>query len=476
MTASPDPTPVERAAKARRRWGDSTIVKLAALALLVLLLLIPVSSVTDLIRERMGRQAEVAAEIAGSWGGAQTLSGPILAVPYSVTVEHVTVHERGDDPDPEERTVRRTEETYTRVLYALPSNLSWQAEIEPEIRYRGLFEVVVYEARLTVSGVFERPSIEGPAERLEVHWDRAALLLGVPDVRGLQKRARLRWSDREIDFLPGTGGGELLASGIHAPLGDWGDGPPGEAVPFGFELDLRGSGDLFFVPVGEETRVEMSSPWPSPGFGGAFLPREREIRPEGFTASWSVPHFARDYGQVWSDEQRAAGRLAASAFGVSLVLPADAYQQTERSVKYAVLFILLTFGTFFLLELLSPERLHAVQYLLVGFALCVFYVLLLALGEHLGFNLAYLLAATATVGLIGGYSWSILASGRRAAVVLGALAALYGLLYLLLKLEDYALLFGAVGLFAALALAMRLTRHLDWYSLSFRSRERGASA
>lgn len=466
MEPNADPRPVEPTVRARRRWGDHTAVKLAVLALLVLLLLIPVARVTGLIRERMSRQYEVESEIAGIWGGSQTLLGPILAVPYTVTEERVTVEESGRRTA--ESTVQRTETfTYSRVLYALPAEVAWQARLEPEIRYRGLFEVVVYEARLAVTGVFARPAFDESA-RTVVHWERAKLVLGVPDVRGLQRRARLAWGGREVDFLPGTGGVELLASGIHAPLPDWGGA--GERVPFSFELLLRGSGDLHFLPAGEETRVDLSSPWTSPGFGGAFLPAEREIGAEGFTAAWSVPYFGRSYGQSWSDQAVAVDQLANSAFGVSLVLPADAYQQTERAVKYAVLFILLTFGTFFLLELLSPGRLHAMHYLLVGFALCVFYVLLLALGEHLGFTPAYALAAAATAGLIAGYSRSILGSRGRAAVVLAALAALYGFLYVLLRLEDYALLLGAVGLFVALATLMVLTRHLDWRSLTFRPR------
>ena len=242
-------------------------------------------------------------------------------------------------------------------------------------------------------------------------------------------------------------------------------------MPFSFELALRGSGDLRFQPAGMETRVELESPWPAPGFTGAFLPGERRIGETGFTASWKVPYYGRDYPQVWRDTDVEASALERSAFKVSLVLPANAYQQTERSVKYAALFIALTFATFFLLELLSPARLHAVQYLLVGFALCLFYVLLLALAEHLGFAPAYAVAAAATVGLIAAYCRSILGGLRWAGVMLACLTALYGYLFVVLRLEDYALLLGALGLFAVLALVMRLTRDLDWFTLQFHSRE-----
>lgn len=454
-----------------RRWGDNAFVKLATLALLVLLLLIPVARVTGLVRERMGRQSEVASEIAGAWGGGQTLIGPLVTVPYKVTREWETVEQEPGRRGEPGAAVRRTGTTTTdHLLHALPAEVAWQVRVEPEIRRRGLFEVVVYEARLAVTGVFELPRPETADGEVRVDWERAALDLGVPDVRGLQQRARLTWGGREVEFLPGAGAAAVVGPGIHAPLPELAGAAPGDRVPFSFELVLRGSGDLRFLPAGEETRVAIASPWRSPGFGGAFLPAEREIGPDGFTASWRVPYFGRAYGQTWTGDAVTAGDLHGSAFGVSLVLPADAYQQTERSVKYAVLFILLTFGTFFLLELLSPERLHAMQYLLVGFALCVFYVLLLALGEHLGFATAYAAAAAATALLIAGYSWSILASRRWAAVVLAALSGLYGYLYVLLRLEDFSLLLGALGLFAAIGLLMRLTRHLDWYTLTFRGR------
>jgi inner membrane protein len=328
--------------------------------------------------------------------------------------------------------------------------------------------VVVYEARLEVDGVFVMPRPVETDGEVQVAWDRAALAVGIPDVRGLQERASLTWGERESRFLPGSGRTAVAGPGIHAPLPALDGVAPGERIPFSFELVLRGSGELRFLAAGEETRVSMASSWASPSFDGAFLPARRKVTRDGFTAAWRVPYFGRSYGQTWTGDEVTAEQLTGSAFGVSLVLPADAYQQTERSVKYAVLFILLTFGTFFLLELLSPERLHAVQYLLVGFALCVFYVLLLALGEHLGFGLAYAAAAAATAILVAGYSRSILGSRRWAAVVLAALAVLYGYLYVLLRLEDFSLLLGALGLFAAIALLMRLTRHLDWHSLTFR--------
>lgn len=454
--------------KSIRRLGDSTFVKLAALGFLVLLLLIPVARVTGLVRERMMRQHGVEAEIASLWGPSQTLLGPVLSVPYVTLEEEVTVKQE-EEGEPG-ATVERTQRKVRHHLQVLPTEIEWTGSIEPQIRSRGLFQVVVYEARLQARGTFDRPGWDGLDGTPE--WSRAHLSLGVSDVRGLQERIELHWGDQAIGFLPGTAGVVSLDGGIHAPLPAWSRDAAGEplqkTIPFQFDLTLRGSGQLLFLPAGEDTRVKLSSTWPDPGFTGAFLPAEREISEEGFAASWQVPFFGRSYGQHWVDDRVDVLALQASVFGVDLVLPADAYQQTERSVKYAILFVLLTFGTFFLLELLSPVRLHAVQYLLVGFALVLFYVLLLAFAEHLGFGLAYSLAATAITCLISAYGRSILASARWALMLFACLGTLYGYLYVLLRLEDFALLLGAGGLFVALALVMRLTRHLDWYKLEFR--------
>ncbi|HXT20739.1 MAG TPA: cell envelope integrity protein CreD, partial [Thermoanaerobaculia bacterium] len=247
----------------------------------------------------------------------------------------------------------------------------------------------------------------------------------------------------------------------------------GNRIPFSLTLAVRGSEALHLLPLGDETTAELSSSWPHPSFAGAPLPRTRTAdSTHGFTASWSVPYFGRMYPQRWRGDQIDAAMLGAqledSKFGVTLLRPADPYQQTERAVKYAVLFILLTFTTVFVLELLSPVRLHPMQYLLVGAALCLFYLLLLALAEHLGMGRAYAVATAATVSLVTLYTRAVLAGWARAVAVGAVLAGLYGWLYTVLRAEDYALLLGALGLFATLAVVMFLTRRLDWATLRFR--------
>lgn len=469
---------MENRAEAPRRWTDSTPVKLAVLGFVVLLLLIPVAKVTGLIRERAERKTFAALEVAGAWGGAQAITGPILAIPYREIVKPTDEEIK----DALKAGLKRPQPWIVPWTgYFLPQTISWRGTIEPEIRKRGIFEAVVYQTRLIAEGTFAAPDLEalGIKPSDEVLWHQARLMVGVGEVRGLQERAVLTWSGVQHPFLPGTTDSELLPAGLHAPLAltplAHTPGAPtgGEPIPFRFELVLRGSGDLHFFPAGEETKVELTSPWASPSFGGAFLPAERRLSEQGFQASWRIPFLARGVPQQWAGQQVQSHQLAGSLFGVSLFLPADSYQKIERSVKYAVLFILLTCLTFFLIELVSPVRLHAVHYLLVGCALVLFYLLLLALSEHLGFGRAYALAAAASSGLIAAYARSILASVRWAATLLALLAGLYAYLYGLLRAEETSLLMGSIGLFVILSLVMFLTRKLDWRRLEFR---RAASA
>jgi len=441
---------IESGLKTGARAGWRSAVKLVVLGFLVLVLLIPVASVLGLVREREGRACEVREEIGSVWGREQTLGAAVLSLPFPGGLRGVS------------------------HLHLLPTEVRWSGEVAPRIRARGIFEVPVYEARLSASGWFDVPDVETlEVAPSMVDWNGATLTLGVGDLRGIQDRAELVWGGRRLPFEPGSASGVLVPSGLNVVVGG-GAVRPGARIPFSFELTLRGTETLHFLPLGEMTSVRLASPWPDPGFDGAFLPRERELGPSGFRAHWSVPYFGRGYAQSWRDDESDANALqlaaADSAFGVTLVRPADQYQQTERSVKYAVLFIGLTFTGLFLLELLSSVRLHPVQYLLVGFALCLFYVLLLALAEHVGFLVAYAMASAAVVGLVSLYGRSLLGGWRRVAPLAGTLTALYAYLYSLLVAQDHALLLGAVGLFAVLAAVMYLTRNLNWWTLRF---ERG---
>ena len=437
------------------RGAWRSVVKLGLIGFLGLLLLVPVTQVLGLVRERQQREREVQAELARLWGGAQTVGALVVAAPL------------------------RAETGPVEWVHFLPAEVSWTGTLRPERRSRGIFEVTLYEADLTARGWFRRPDpmMLGVAPE-RVDWDRAVAVLALEDPRGLASRPTLRWQGSVRSFLPGVGPLVGLCSGVQAPLGAGAFDPAlaaSERMDFAVDLVLHGSESLQVLPFGELTRADLGARWSHPSFVGAPLPRRRSVGPEAFRASWEVPYFGRGFPQQWRSSDTAADGLRRSvpsaAFGVSLARPASPYQQTERAVKYAVLFIALTFTTVFLLELLSPVRLHPAHYLLVGFALCLFYLLLLALGEHLGMGVAYLAAASAIVGLVTLYARAMLAGWVRAGVLGASLAGLYGWLYTLLRAEDYALLLGASGLFAVLAAVMFLTRRLDWGTLRFRPAE-----
>ncbi|PYQ57958.1 MAG: cell envelope integrity protein CreD [Acidobacteria bacterium] len=415
----------------RRRLRDSTGFKMMAIGGLVILLLIPLGMVGSLIGEREHRQSAAADEVAATWGKGQLLSGPVLTVPYR---QHGK-NEKGD------------ETVWTSYARFLPATLAVDGRVLPERRHRGIFETVVYRADLHWAGSFARPGFEG--------WSIAP-----EDI--LWKEAYLS------EFQPGGAEENLWNSGLRVPLPDLAAGKKEDAYAFDFDLGINGSQDLKVVPMGQQTTVALRSPWPSPSFSGAFLPESSKVTPQGFQARWNVSGFARSYPQQWRHEEAekmaVKPALEASAFGVDLFLPVDAYQKTERSVKYGVLFLILTFLTFFLYEVFSGVPLHPMQYFLVGSALCVFYLLLLSISEHAPFGLAYLVAAAATVLLIGGYSAAVLHGRLRALLMAVVLGVLYGYLYVLLQLEDYALLLGSIGLFLILALVMFLTRRIDWGS------------
>jgi inner membrane protein len=426
----------------KRRWRDSIGAKMGALGGLVILLLIPLGMVGSLVGERQQRQSEAAAEVANLWGRPQVLGGPVLTIPL------------------------KTGGYYLRVL---PETLRIEGSIHPERRSRGIYEAAVYRTELQGSGTIRLPDLAGiGADEADIRWDEAYLTLGVPDLRGIQSGLGIRWGDRELQLEPDGPEDELWDSGLRVKVPGLARERAGQAYTFAFNLGLSGSQRLQFIPMGKQTTVVLHSRWPSPSFSGAFLPQVRRVDKDGFQAQWQVSWFGRGYPQQWTTLPEAEKRremkaaLASSAFGVDLFLPVDAYQKTERSTKYGVLFLLLTFLTFFLYEVFSGLSLHPMQYLLVGAALCLFYLLLLSISEHAPFGISYLAAAAATVLLIGGYSAAVLRGRLRALLMTLVLGVLYGYLYVLLQLEDYALLLGAAGLFAILALVMYLTRRIDW--------------
>jgi inner membrane protein len=412
------------------RAARSPILKAGGVGVLILLLLIPLAMVRSLVSEREATRTGAEREVADKWGGRQSLVGPILSVPY----RYRALGPKGE---------LLTHVAYTRFL---PAALAVEGEVRPEMRYRGIYEVALYDVRMRWSGEFERPDPgiwKIPPE--DVLWDEAILVVAIPDLRGIQRAVVARWGEERLSFEPGPGAGILCASGIHARIPGLERLSEGERVPFSFDLELNGSGELLFAPVGKETRISLTSSWTSPSFTGQFLPDSREVRANGFSAEWNISYLTRPFPQEWKDGEVSFDLLSQWMAGVALFQPVDAYAKTDRVIKYGVLFLFMTFAVYFLFEIMGRLRIHPFQYLLVGFAICLFYLLLLSLSEHLGFGGSYRLASAATVGLVAAYSGSVLGSFARAASIGAGLAGLYSYLYVLLQLEDYALLLGSPG-------------------------------
>lgn len=426
--------------------------KLVGCGLVGLLLLIPLAWVEGLVRERLGRWNEAHAEITSTWSGPQTIAGPVLEVPLRFSDER--------------RLADGTVEIVVseRSAFFLPREVSWKGTVVPEVRSRGIFEVAVFEAELQAQVHFRRPDPLTLARRpVEVLWDRARLVIGVGETRGIGGGLRIAAGNRELTVVPGgIGGSGPLGRGVHAVIPGLAESSADDLEPIRVRLRLRGADVLQFLPGAEETAVVLASSWGSPSFAGAFLPAERTVGDGGFEARWAVPWYATSIEPAWIENgAEPAGALAPLGFGVRLALPAGAYQQVERAGKYGLLFLLFTFAAFFVAEIRSPRRLHPVHYGLVGAAMVVFYLLLLALSEHLGLGLAYTLSAGGVVLVIAGYSAAILDRGRAAALATG-IAGLYGFLWVALASEDHALLFGSIGVFLALAGLMWATRRIEW--------------
>jgi inner membrane protein len=427
---------------------------------LSLILLIPAAFIQELVRERKGRLQEVQEEVSSKWSGEQTVTGPIIAVPY---VERVT------DPD-DAKKVRIIQHT----AFFLPERLEIKAHINPETRHRSIFQVTVYDSEISMEGSFgpmNFGALHVPTS--DIQFDRATVFIGLSDFRGIQDQVTMDRAGQALAFNAGLPANAPIPTGLQSPFALPLTAAT-ETASFRMKIRLRGSDRLYFTPVGKTTEVHMNSTWPAPSFDGEFLPvNPPDISPKGFTADWKVLHLNRNFPQYWRDGEVTSAKGTAgmpppnpileSAFGVRLYASADGYARTERSVKYALLFIMLTFTLYFFIELFQKKRVHPLQYVLVGIALCVFYLLLLSISEYAGFTPAYAIASLATVSLVTLYTRSVFGQWKVAAIFGGVLGFLYTFIFVLIRMEDGSLLFGSIGLFIVLALVMWFSRKVDWY-------------
>lgn len=427
------------------RLKSSIILRMFIIAGLTLLLLIPALFVESLISERSSRRDAATLEVSQSWGGVQTLIGPILSIPF----KEFSKDEKG--------VVSFT----VHYAHFLPSTLFIRGSLNPEIRYRGIYEVALYNAQFVIDGQFASPDMHklriSPENTL---WNDAVITFGISDLKGIRDTINLRWNALRCPSEPGVVSDDVLAAGItFKPDLDKAQA----SYSFSLPLSINGSSEIRFVPVGETSEVVLDSPWGNPSFVGSFLPHTRAVRPDSFHAEWKIFNLNRNFPQEWIGSRY---KVLESSFGTSLYLPVDEYQKTSRSVKYALLFIALTFVAFFLSELIVKTAFHPIQYTLIGFALVLFYVLLLSLSEHMRFNLAYFIASIGIVSLVTVYAFWISVKRQISIVVFFVVAALYAFLFVTLQLQDYALLLGSIGLFVVLFIVMYLTRRIDWFSIN----------
>ena len=425
--------------------------KIATIVVIAILLLIPTSMIKRLIRERENTRKEAIREVSSKWGDEQTITGPFITIPYFLYVKQYS------KKDYTEKVVQ-----VKNYIHLLPDKLIVTGEVKPERRYRGIYEIVVYNASLTISGSFKKTDFSGLDIPLkDIQFDKAKLSLGISDLRGIEKPVSLKWNGETFSFRPGTTTHDVVESGINTsvPVRQC----DRDSCRFSLNLQLKGSQKLYFVPVGEVSDVSLSSQWNTPSFNGAFLPDARTVTASGFKANWNVLHLNRNFPQEWTGRMK---EIDKSAFGVDLLLPVGNYQKAMRSIKYALLFISFTFIVFFFVEVLKKVYIHPVQYILVGSALVIFYTLLLSVSEYLSFNTAFILSAAATLFLIFGYIKAILRSTPLALFIGGVLTILYAFIFVIIQLQDYALLIGSVGLFVILGLAMFFSRKIDWYNLN----------
>jgi len=421
-------------------FKKSISLKLFVIGFLVLILLIPAGMIRNLIRERESLMQQVTEEVTSKWGNEQTLAGPFMVIPYHTMIED----------DNEIVKVKN-------YLHVLPESLVINGKMHPEERYRGIYKVIVYNSGLNFSGSFVFPNFsEIDINENDILWDEVVVNAGIPDMRGINHQIVFQLGESEFIAQPGIKYSNLIQSGINFNVGDIYN----KNLDFQFNIDLNGGKGLYFYPLGKTTKATLSSSWESPSFTGAFLPDDRNVDNTGFTADWKILQLNRNYPQAWKNSEY---NFNGSEFGVELIVPVNHYQKTMRSVKYAIMFIILTFLTFFFIELLKKKPVHPVQYLLVGISLIVFYSLLLSLTEHISFLWSYIIAASTIFILITFYAYSILKNIKTTAILSSILIIIYMFLYTLLQLMDYALLMGNIGLVIILAVIMYFSRKVNWY-------------
>jgi inner membrane protein len=439
MEQSNDYTPQAEPVKT----SNTILYKGIITGVLILLMMIPALFINSLVQERKMRQQQVVEEVSSKWAIGQVIGGFYLSVPYE---------EQGKDE-------KGKPVIYEKQLIVLPENLQVSSVLFPEIRPRSIYKVLLYRSNLQYNGNY---AINLPAtiKPEAVKWAAAKICLGLTDIKGIEEKVVVSLADQSIELSPGLPNKTISETGLSATVDLTNLAAAKTPFSFSSTLKLKGSEKLHFIPLAGNSKYAIKSSWRSPSFDGNYLPGERNINDSGFNSSWSFNKANLPFGTLLQDVELTTEKFA---FGVTMVQPSDQYAKTERSVKYAILFIGLTFSLFFIIELMQKNPVHPVQYVLIGVALSIFYTLLLSISEFIAFDLAYLIAAVATILLITLYAKGHFRSWKTGALFGSILSVLYGFTFVLVRLEDTALLIGSIGLFIVLALVMYASRKINWY-------------
>ena len=440
------------------------LLRSGAVALVAAAILVPLALVSGKVAERRQRANEVESAFARETSGPQTVVGPLLALACEETVIEERVVKRAGRED----TIAEQKTRACPTAYFPPRTLEIAARAPVESRHRGIYPIRLYRAALAFAGEFDWPSPPSQEGAVSRRWKDASIVVATGDARGIKSVSPLAWGPDTRAFAAGRGGAEAGFS-LESSPGDYASIAPAGRITWRFSLELIGTAQLMLGPVGDTTKIRIASDWPHPSFVGAFSPDERQVGPEGFEAAWTTTHFATGGFAAWQPRVQPGKPIRwEKATGFSLADPVNVYSLSYRATEYGFLFVLFTFAGLALAEVTAGIRLHPVQYALVGSALAVFFLLLIALAEHLAFGVAYGAAAAACVLLIVFSLLHPLWTPRRTMAFLGLVAVLYGALYALLRSEDHALLAGSVLVFGMLAAGMAATRKMDWGALSGR--------
>ncbi len=442
-----------------KRKGIQISLKLMMIGMLVLLLLIPKFMILELISERKYYNESVIEEQTKTWGGKQILTGPILKIPY-LTQEIETEIVKGKE--------RKKKTEVKKFLCVNPKELNYEGEVIMDSKNRNLYKAEVYQADLAIQGHFELPEKEALKidDLIKIDYENAFLVYGIADLKGMTIAPHMIFDGEKKEFEPGTQDIRFnldytkMNSGIHTDvhLED-----QKTTYPFKMNLNLKGSQSLSFLPIAKQTHVNLKSDFPHPSFQGAFS-NTNSVSPNGFNVDWNVSEFNRSLPNYWVDNSEID--LGNNEFGVKLITLVNHYTKSERTTKYMFLVIVLTFLAFFIIEIVNQLRIHVFQYTLVGIALAVFFTLLLAFSEYIGYDYSYLISAVATIILIVLYSLSIFNNKKSSMILLGSLLMIFSFIYTIIQMEQFSLLAGAIGVFITVAITMYTTRKIKWYESS----------